>query len=165
MTSWTQAYSKYSLFLLSALLVTACKTTKVEEKPKMVDITPPVQETCIPIERLTKVVIPAVTKSGYSIVSIEGRTEQYYDEETKTWKTITTPPIERKEPYTKIIEPEKIIYVDSENKEVTDICQKPVPPAPTTQTTQTSPQRVQKGGNVIPAETTPVEEEDLPPVQ
>ncbi len=161
----TCIFSKNIILFLSTILLVGCASTKKqEEKPQTVEITPPVQQTCIPIERLKKVVIPAVTKSGYSIVSIEGKTEQYYDEETKSWKTITTPPIERKEPWTKIIEPERVIYVDSENREVTDICQEPVPEAPEVADTQTMPSN-DNSSNVIPAETTPVEEEDLPPAQ
>lgn len=106
--------------LAPMILLGACTTTKVEEK---VVVTPPIEQTCIPINTLTKKVIPAVTKSGFSIVSIENPEEQYYDPETKKWVTIKNPPIERKEPWTKVIEPEKTIYVDAENKEVTDICE------------------------------------------
>ncbi len=165
---------KYIAFGCTILALGACHTTKAVKTVKPVEVTPPpVKETCVSINTLKKVVIPAVTKTGYSIVSIEGRTEQYYDEQTKTWKTITTPPIERKEPYTKIIEPEKIIYVDQDNREVTDICEKDLveKPAPV----QTEGQRPlsekeiqgQLMGNTrtLPAETKPVEEENLPPVQ
>jgi len=108
--------------LLAPLIILgACTTTKVEEE--VIVAPPPVEQTCIPINTLKKVVIPAVTKSGFSIVSIDNPDEQYYDPETKKWVTIKNPPIERKEPWTKVIEPEKTIYVDTEDKEVTDICE------------------------------------------
>ena len=104
------------------LILGACATTEPELAPVVV-ITPPIEQQCIPINTLRKVTIPAVTKSGYSIVSIESEDEMYYDPETEKWVTIEIPPIERKEPWTKIVTPEQVIYVDQNNKEVTDICE------------------------------------------
>ena len=102
-------------------LFAACTTTEV---PPPVEVTPPpVEQTCYPINTLKKVVIPAVTESGFSIVSIETEDEQYFDEETQKWVTVDIPDIERKEPWTKVVEPERVIYVDQDNKEVTDICE------------------------------------------
>lgn len=112
----------YTIPLLAPLFVLgACATTE-PEAPTIV-IVPPVVQTCIPINTLRKVVIPAVTKSGFSIVSIETEDEMYYDPETKKWVTIKIPPIERREPWTKVVTPEEIIYVDAQNKEITDICE------------------------------------------
>ena len=108
--------------LLAPLLILgACATT--EPEVPVVVIAPPIEQQCIPINTLRKVVIPAVTKSGFSIVSIETEDEMYYDPETKKWVTIEIPDIERREPWTKTITPEQVIYVDAENKEVTDICE------------------------------------------
>jgi len=108
--------------LLTPLLVLgACATTEIEAP--VVVIAPPVEQQCIPINTLRKVVTPAVTKSGFSIVSIETEDEMYYDPETEKWVTIKIPPIERREPWTKVVTPEKITYVDAQNKEVTDICE------------------------------------------
>ena len=107
--------------LTPLLILGACATTE-PEAPGVV-IAPPVVQTCSPINTLRKVVIPAVTESGFSIVSIESEDEMYYDPETKKWVTIEIPPIERREPWTKIVKPEEIMYVDAQNKEVTDICE------------------------------------------
>lgn len=112
---------KITSLLIPVAVLGACTTTKPVEE--VVVTPPPVELTCIPINTLGKVVIPAVTKSGFSIVSIVSEDEQYYDPETKKWVTIKVPPIERREPWTKVITPEQIIYVDEENKEVTDICE------------------------------------------
>ncbi len=109
--------------LLAPLVILgACTTTKVIEEEVIVT-PPPVEQTCIPINTLKKVVIPAETKSGFSIVSIENPDEQYFDPETQKWVTITIPPIERREPWTKTVKPEEIFYVNADNKEVTDICE------------------------------------------
>ena len=108
--------------IASLALLGACTTTKVVEEEVIV-MPPPIEQTCVPINTLKRVVIPAETKSGFSIVSIETADEQYYDPETKKWVTIKVPPIERREPWTKVIKPEEIYYVNAENKEVTDICE------------------------------------------
>jgi len=112
----------YTTALLTPLLVIGACTTTGPEAPVLV-IAPPVVQKCIPINTLRKVVTPAVTKSGFSVVSIETEDEMYYDPETKKWVTIKIPPIERREPWTKVVTPEKITYVDAQNKEVTDICE------------------------------------------
>ncbi|MCF6275610.1 MAG: hypothetical protein L3J05_07590 [Robiginitomaculum sp.] len=114
-----------SVFTTTAILAPlvilgACTTTPVEE---MIVAPPPIEQTCIPINTLKMVVIPAVTKSGFSIVSIDTEPQQIYDDVAKKWITVETPPIERREAWTKVITPEQIIYVDAENKEVTDICE------------------------------------------
>jgi len=102
-------------------ILAACAT--VEPEVPVIVIAPPIEQQCIPINTLRKVIVPAVTKSGFSIVSIETEDEMYYDPKTEKWVTIKIPPIERREPWTKIITPEEIIYVDADNKEVTDICE------------------------------------------
>ena len=108
--------------LLTPLFILgACATVEPEAPPIL--IAPPIVKTCIPINTLRKAVIPAVTKSGFSVVSIETEDEMYYDPKTEKWVTIKIPPIERREPWIKVITPEQIIYVDAENKEVTDICE------------------------------------------
>ncbi len=107
--------------LAPLFILGACATT--EPEVPVVVIAPTIEQQCIPINTVRKVVIPAVTKSGFSIVSIESEDEMYFDPDTKKWVTIKIPPIERKEPWTKVITPEQIIYVDQNNKEVTDICE------------------------------------------
>jgi len=115
-------YKFEMIALLSPIVILgACTTTPVA--PPVNINTPSIVQTCIPIDTLRKVIIPAVTKSGFSIVSIETAPEQYYDETANKWITIEIPPIERKEPWTKTITPEQIIYVNADNKEITDICE------------------------------------------
>lgn len=109
--------------MLTPLFILGACATVEPEAPPVIVIAPPIVQQCIPINTLRKVVIPAVTKSGFSIVSIETEDEMYYDPQTNKWVTVEIPPIERREPWTKIITPEEIIYVDAENKEVTDICE------------------------------------------
>ncbi len=110
-----------ALFLTIGPVLSACET--IEPPPPVVVTPPPIVETCIRMNPLRRVDIPAVTKSGFSIVSIETEDELYFDPETKKWVTIEIPPIERKEPWTKIITPAQTIYVDNANKQVTDICE------------------------------------------
>lgn len=157
-------YYKISAFLLPISILAACSTTKVVA-PEIVEVTPPpVEQTCIPISTLTRIVIPGETKSGFSIVSIESEDETYYDENTKKWVAIKVPPIERREPWTKVIKPEEIFYVNAENKEVTDICEAndATPKIATVEDVQT----VGADGTMTnPAPAGVVEETDLPMVE
>jgi len=114
---------KIPALLIPATILMACTTTKVVEEEVVEVIPPPIEQTCISINTLQRVVIPAETKSGFSVVSIESDDESYYDPDTKKWVIIKVPPIERKEPWTKVVKPEEIFYVDAQNKEVTDICE------------------------------------------
>lgn len=108
------------LFALSAL-ASACTTTP--EPVETVHIEPPVVQTCYPLASLEKVVVPAVTKSGFSIVSIESPPEYYIDPDTGKTVEIQTPPIETRTPWTKIVTPETHYYKDPEGAIVTDICE------------------------------------------
>jgi len=134
-----------SLPLICALpILAACSTTKPVEVKEVV-IVPPVEQTCYPIASLKKVVVPAVVKTGFSIVSIESPPEYVYDERTGKTTVIQNPPIERREPWSKVVEPEKIYYTTQEGATVTDICEKdqvegdpaieaqPIDPTPTTE--------------------------------
>ena len=150
---------KISALVMPIALLGACATTKVEEEVVVVEV-PPVQQTCVSITTLKKVVIPAETKSGYSVVSIENPDESYYDPKTKKWVTIEVPPIERKEPWTKVIKPEEIFYVDAENKEVTDICE-PNDATPKTAVVEETATVGADGTATMPAPTGDVEETDL----
>ena len=85
---------------------------------------------------LQKVVVPAVTKSGFSIVSIESPDQYIYDETTGKTMVVKSPPIETKTPYTKIVKPEEIYYTTETGEVITDICEVnastiSAPPAPT----------------------------------
>ena len=94
-----------SIGLTAGLLLIACASTP---EPEETIVIPPVPiQTCTPISALEKVVIPAETQVFYAITEIENPPYE---------------PIQRKEKQTRIITPEKVIYVDSEGKEVTDVC-------------------------------------------
>ena len=127
--------TSFGILITTSMVFSACTTTP-EPEPEI--ITPPeIVETCYPIASLEKVIIPAVTKSGFSIVSIENPPEYYVDPETGKTVTIQTPPIETKTPYTKIVTPEQIYYKTPEGEKTTDICElneaipAPKPEAPT----------------------------------
>ncbi len=91
---------------LLAIAATGCKTTQ-PEAPEIVINAPPIQ-TCAPVSSLQKVVIPAETKIRYAITMIDNPPYE---------------PIERKEKQVVVVKPAQIIYVDSEGKEVLDICE------------------------------------------
>lgn len=107
--------------LITFAALSACTTTP--EPVETVHIEPPVVQTCYPLASLEKVTVPAVTKSGFSIVSIENPPEYYTDPQTGETVTIQNPPIETREPWTKIITPETHYYKSPEGVVVTDICE------------------------------------------
>lgn len=98
--------------LAAVLVLGACKTTPepvvVEEKVEI--IVPEVVDTCTPISALTRVVIPAETEIYYAITEIDNPPYE---------------PIQRKEKLTREVKPEEVFYVDSEGKEVLDLCDAP----------------------------------------
>ncbi len=108
--------------LILPVLLSACSTTKKVEEAEAIFI-PPVVQTCYPVASLKKNVTPAVTKSGFSIVSIESPEEYVYDERTGKTTIIKHPPIQRKQPWTRIVEPEKIYYTTDQGTIITDICE------------------------------------------
>ncbi len=111
----------FGLCTITTIGFAACETTP---EPEAELIEPPaIIETCYPISSLEKVIIPAVTKSGFSIVSIESPPEYYVDPDTGKTVTIQNPPIETKTPYTKIVTPEEIYYKTPEGERTTDICE------------------------------------------
>ncbi|MEE9272530.1 MAG: hypothetical protein V3U57_04605 [Robiginitomaculum sp.] len=122
----------FTSLALSVSLLSACVTKP--DPVEIVEVTPPkIKQTCVLIGSLKKVVVPAVTKSGYSVTSIESPSEFYTDSKTGEVREYKVPPIENKVPYTRIIEPERIIYVNDENKEITDICELNDPNTPNTE--------------------------------
>lgn len=105
---------KHTHYMAAAaiLMLSACATApKPEEK---VVIAPVPVQTCTPVSALQKVVIPAKTKTFYAITEIENPPYE---------------PIQRKEKQTRIITPEQVIYVDSEGREVTDVCNPEIEPS------------------------------------
>ncbi|WP_154813698.1 hypothetical protein [Hellea balneolensis] len=98
--------------LLSAALMTslAACTTVPEPVPEPVVVIPPEPiQTCAPVSVLTKVTIPAETKVQYAITMIDNPPYE---------------PIENKVKRTIVVKPAQIIYVDTEGREVLDICDK-----------------------------------------
>lgn len=102
--------TRITLLLSAAILsgLAAC-TTVPEPEPEVIVIPPPPLQTCAPISALTRVVIPAETKVQYAITMIDNPPYE---------------PIENKVKRTIVVKPAQIFYVDNENKEVLDICDK-----------------------------------------
>ena len=98
--------------LLSVAVMTslaACETVPEPEPEPVIVIPPEPIQTCAPVSALTKVVIPAETKVQYAITMIDNPPYE---------------PIENKVKRTIVVKPAQIIYVDTEGREVLDICDK-----------------------------------------
>ncbi|HFB54282.1 MAG TPA: hypothetical protein ENJ46_00035 [Hellea balneolensis] len=115
-----QNFGKHTILLGFAALSACASTPEVEQVEVKV---PTIVQTCTPIAVLQKVVIPAETKSGFYITSIESPAEYYTDPKTGKRVEITPPPIESKVPYTKVIKEEEIYYTTKEGVRVDDICE------------------------------------------
>ncbi len=99
------------LIALAALL-TACKT--VPEAPvEVIEIEPPVLKTCTEISALTRVDIPAETETFYAITEIANPPYE---------------PIQRKETQVRVVKEAETIFVNSEGRQVTDICDTEIAP-------------------------------------
>jgi len=101
-----------TVWLLSIAVITglsACKTVPEPEPETVIVIPPEPFQTCAPVSALTKVVIPAETKVQYAITMIDNPPYE---------------PIENKVKRTIVVKPASIIYVDTEGREVLDICDK-----------------------------------------
>lgn len=88
--------------------LTACKTVPEPILEPVVVIAPQPVQTCAPVSALTKVVIPAETKVQYYSTGIDNGA--YGEIESARLKR------------TIIIKPAQIIYVDSNGREILDIC-------------------------------------------
>ena len=99
--------------LLSAAIMTglaACTTVPEAEPEPVIVIAPEPVLTCAPVSTLTKFTIPAETKVQYYSTGIDNG--EYEDiESARLKRTIVT-------------KPAQVFYVDSENKEVLDICER-----------------------------------------
>lgn len=102
---------KYTLLILGAAFLTACESTP--EPVEVVQIEPPVLKTCTEISALTRVDIPAETEIFFAITEIENPPYE---------------PIQRKERQVREIKPAETIFVDSEGRQVTDICDTVIDP-------------------------------------
>ncbi len=95
-----------ALSAISALSLSACLT--VPEAPAPVVIAPPEMPACIPVSTLVKQVIPAETQVRYAITQIDNPPYE---------------PIESRVKQTRVVKQAQIIYVNSENREVQNICE------------------------------------------
>jgi len=105
--------TRIALFLSAAMItgLTACTTVPTPEpEPEIVVVIPEPVQTCAPVSTLTKVTIPAETRVQFYSTGIDNG--EYEDiESPKLKRTIVT-------------KRAQVFYVDSENKEVLDICDK-----------------------------------------
>lgn len=95
-----------------ALSLAACASTpepEIIEEPVAV-VVPEVFDTCTPISALKRVVIPAETKVFYATTEIANPPYE---------------PIQRTDKIEREIKPAEVIYVDSEGRQVLDLCDKP----------------------------------------
>ncbi len=99
--------------LFGSLALAACNTVP-DPIPEPIVVEVPPLETCTPISALTRVVIPAKTQTFIAITEIENPPYE---------------PIQKKETQVREIEPERVIFVDSANREVTDICDAEINPS------------------------------------
>ncbi len=103
-----------AIALVTPILFVACATTQ-EPAPEVIVIPPEPIRTCAPVSALQRVVIPAETKIQFAITQIENPPYA---------------PIESKVKQTKVVKPAEIIYIDSDGKQILDICENP-PVGPT----------------------------------
>ncbi|WP_371395662.1 hypothetical protein [Fretibacter rubidus] len=97
----------FALPIAAIAALSACNTVpEVPPAPVVVEVEP--IQTCAPVSSLQRVVVPAETKIMYAITMIDNPP---YD------------PIERKEKQVRIVKPAEILYVDTEGKQVLDICE------------------------------------------
>lgn len=96
-----------AVFAATAVWVSACATTPKNQAPLVID-TPAIVKTCAPVSALQRVVIPAETKVQYAITMIDNPPYE---------------PIESKVKQTRIVKPAEIIYMNSDGRQVLDICE------------------------------------------
>lgn len=103
----------YLLPMSALVILTACQTVP-DEVESRVDIAPPQFETCTQISALTRVEIPAVTRKFTTITEIDNGEYE---------------PLQETQTHIREIEPARVIFVNSEGKEVTDICDTEINPS------------------------------------
>ncbi len=104
-------YKNTPLILGALIALSACKTTP-EPEAETVEIQIDPVLTCTPISMLQKVVIPEETETYTAITMIDNPPYE---------------PIERKETITRVVKEAQIIYVDSNGREVLDVCSDEIP--------------------------------------
>ena len=115
----------FALALVPITLLSACATTP-EPEPIVIEETAPVfvepVRTCIPVNELERVVVPAVIKRGTSVTSVEPTPEFATDPETGKVVDVTPPAQEIHTPFERLITPEQIYYINGEGDVVEDVC-------------------------------------------
>ena len=107
---------KKTFTLMLTSIVTAATLTACESTPDPVDVVeiePPVLKTCTEISALTRVVIPQETETFFAINEIENPPYE---------------PIQRKEKQVRVVKEAQTIFVDSDGRQVTDICDTVIDP-------------------------------------
>lgn len=100
-------FIRSTLILTFGIMLASCETTP-EPEPEVIVIPPQPIRTCTPKSELERVVIPAKTEKFYAITEIENPPYE---------------PITRKEERIRVVEEEKVFYVNTAGQEVTDICE------------------------------------------
>ncbi len=98
----------FMIFAATATALTACASAPEPTPPPPVTIVTQPVDTCQSISTLRRVVVPEVTKKVIAITQIDNPPYE---------------PIQRREEQTRVVSPEQVYYVDTEGREVTDICE------------------------------------------
>lgn len=101
-----------TLMTLSLATLTACSIVRKPDSQTMV-VNVPQMRTCTPISALTRVTIPEKTETYIAITEIDNPPYE---------------PIQNKQTMTRVIEEAQTIFVNSEGREVTDICDMDINP-------------------------------------
>lgn len=101
------------LALIGLGALAACNTVPEPEAPPVTVELEPVR-TCTPVSALTRVTIPEKTETYYAITEIENPPYE---------------PIQNKQTMTRVIEPARTVFVNSEGVEVTDVCDSQINPS------------------------------------
>ena len=104
---------KLSLSSLALVSLAACATAPEAPREPVVVNVPPIR-TCTPISALTRVTIPEKTETFIAITEIDNPPYE---------------PIQQRQTMTRVVEEARTIFVNSEGKEVTDICNMDINPS------------------------------------
>lgn len=97
--------------LLSASLLAACNT--VPDVPQTVDVKVPEMRTCVPMNALTRVEIPAKTETYIAITEIDNPPYE---------------PIQNRQEMTRVVQEARTVFVNSEGREITNVCDTQINP-------------------------------------
>lgn len=116
-------FNRILVLTAAACVMSACATTQAPAPVEEVVVVEPLpMRTCSFESELTKVVVPAEYREGFTINTVESAPEYVTDPETGEVREVTTTGPGVKKPFRTLVKEEEIFYVNSENREVTDIC-------------------------------------------